>query len=90
MIYIYGRETGCKFCDIAKDNLIKRWVDFRFIDIDNDDNLKRIFKKAHTTVPQVYEDDMYLGDSSVTETCGTSPVESELYFEGEFGDIDFN
>lgn len=43
-VVVYGRDTGCKFCDIAKKNLHNRGVKFKFVDVSKDDNFKEFFK----------------------------------------------
>lgn len=69
-ITIYGFTVGCKYCDIAKNTLVDRGVDFKFVDIREDTNTLALFKQVHNTVPQIYEDGKYMGGSEAAEFVG--------------------
>lgn len=69
-ITVYGFTVGCKYCDIAKNTLSDRGVDFDFIDIREDINMLALFKKVHDTVPQIYCDGVHIGGSEAAEFVG--------------------
>lgn len=69
-ITVYGFIIGCKYCDIAKDTLRERGVDFKFVNIRQDINMLAMFKKVHDTVPQIYCDGVHMGGSEAAEFVG--------------------
>lgn len=69
-ITVYGFTVGCKYCDIAKNTLVDRGVDFKFVDVREDANTLALFKKVHSTVPQLYEDGKCMGGSEAAEFVG--------------------
>lgn len=77
-ITVYGFSQFCKYCDIAKQTLTDRGLDFKFVDIKEDVNMLALFKKVHDTVPQIYYEGKYIGGSETAEFVG---------MEEEFGDL---
>jgi glutaredoxin len=69
-ITVYGFTVGCKYCDIAKNTLVDRGVDFKFVDVREDANTLALFKQVHNTVPQIYEDGKCMGGSEAAEFVG--------------------
>lgn len=76
-VVVYGRDTGCKFCDIAKKNLHNRGVKFKFVDVSKDDNFKEFFKSIHTTVPQIYLNGVHRGGSEASLVVGKTQIFEE-------------
>jgi glutaredoxin len=55
MIVVYGRP-GCNYCEQSKSALDSCKIDYKYIDIWQDDNAKQyIIKRGLKTVPQIYD-----------------------------------
>lgn len=77
-ITLYGFETGCVFCDKAKETLNNRGVSFEFVDVSESDQFLEFFKTVHDTVPQIYVDGVAQeGGSEAAEVVGDTFVEDE-------------
>ena len=65
---VYGKPD-CKYCDKAKATLTKNKVEFEYKDISIDEE-SRIFikEKGHKTVPQIYVNGSYHGESESAES----------------------
>lgn len=72
-VTLYGLSGDrCKYCKQAAAKLDSRNVKFTFVDIESNPDLFKFFKSIHKTVPQIYEDEVYLGDSSAASFAGRS------------------
>lgn len=67
-VVVYGKPD-CKYCDKAKATLNKNKVKFEYKDISIDEE-SRIFikEKGHKTVPQIYVNGSYHGESESAKT----------------------
>lgn len=80
-VTMYGLTQGCDYCTRAKNILKQNGVKFDFVDVaENLDTLK-FFKRVHRTVPQLYCGDVHLGDSQIASKVqpdGTIAEEDDL------------
>ena len=53
-VKLYGKLSGCPFCDKSKKALEDAGIDFEFIDIERDKELFNFFKLQHQYIPQFY------------------------------------
>lgn len=64
-VKIYGRNSGCKYCDMAKDLCKREQFDVEFIDLATNDidgaKLSEICGTPVRTVPQIFVDEQYVG-----------------------------
>lgn len=61
MITIYGTE-GCNYCDMAKDYLDYRGIEYQYINVRYDTEAMKMFREnGFKTIPQVYLDKEHLG-----------------------------
>jgi len=75
-VLVYGRSTPpCKFCKLAVATLDQRGVDYEYVDLSLNPELLELFKMHHKTIPQIYEDGEYAGDSSAANFVGRSQAE---------------
>ena len=80
-VVVFGRnEPACPFCEKAKAGLKAKGIPFTYIDLSENPAIMALFKYQHSTVPQIYVDGDYHGDSSSVDTMG----------EPEFVDTDLD
>lgn len=61
MYTIYGTKN-CSYCDRAKDLLYLKGFEFKYIDIEEDEDGYNLFQKNRwKTVPQIYKGDTHIG-----------------------------
>lgn len=61
MYTIYGKPS-CTYCDQAKSLLSKKGIEFNYIDVSVDSELKdKIIGDGFRTVPAIYLDDVRIG-----------------------------
>lgn len=54
MIKVYGKDNGCVNCNIAKDTLNKYNIEYKFIDVtENDEAMKLIKSLGYRQVPVI-------------------------------------
>ena len=62
MFTIYTQD-GCSYCELAKISLMERNIDFEEINIkDNAQALAKLRLKNLRTVPQIWNEEQYVGD----------------------------
>jgi len=67
-VVVYGKPD-CKYCDKAKATLTKNKVEFEYKDISIDEDARLFIKeKEHKTVPQIYVNGSYHGESESAES----------------------
>lgn len=65
-VVVYGKSSGCSFCDKAKSELTEAGVRFKYVDVFASEDFLEFFKTKHETVPQIYVDGNHIGDSTCT------------------------
>lgn len=71
-VIVYGKPN-CPFCDKAKNILDENDVTFTYIDITTDEQAAVFLKtNNHSTVPQIYIDGNYHGESESAKTVGAA------------------
>lgn len=66
-ITVYGKKIGCQYCEMAKNYLKSKGLEFKFIDVMEDDEALEYVKAywegvgKRPTVPLVVVDDFVVG-----------------------------
>lgn len=70
-VVVYGKPS-CPFCDKAKDILNNKGIDYKYIDITQDAEAYNFIKveKGFATVPQIFVNGEYHGESDSANTVG--------------------
>lgn len=65
---VYGRKR-CDYCDKAKALLQEKGIDFKYFDIEEDDDVLEWFvAQGFTTVPQIFDKNLLVGGYTELET----------------------
>ena len=63
-IIVYGKPE-CVYCEVVKERLTQYNIEHEYVDISASESMKFYFMEVleHKTVPQIYVDGDYYGDS---------------------------
>lgn len=61
MIFVYGTPS-CRYCDMAKELLKAKRIEYEYVDVTEDEGAGKMFKEnSFRTVPQIFEGDKHIG-----------------------------
>lgn len=61
MVFVYGTPS-CRYCDMAKELLKAKRIEYEYVDVTEDEDAEKMFKEnGFRTVPQIFEGDKHIG-----------------------------
>lgn len=62
-LVMFSKRTGCAYCNSTKMILASHGIEATQVYVEDNSDIREMFKKSHDTVPQVYFKGNYIGDS---------------------------